>query len=96
MLKRRLLALILLCLGISIAALALWDPSPSSERRFDRGTNGIWLGHKWYTGRGVRTGEPVTPNEVIELKENLQSRPQQRKGPVSDYLDGMQRTFEDD
>ncbi len=72
MLKRRLLALILLCLGISIAALALWDPSPSSERRFDRGTNGIWLGHKWYTGRGVRTGEPVTPNEVIELKENLE------------------------
>ncbi|MFP6859248.1 MAG: hypothetical protein VCA73_18360 [Roseibacillus sp.] len=32
----------------------------------------------------------------IELKENLQSRPQQRKGPVSEYLDGMQRIFEDD
>ncbi|MDE0885925.1 MAG: hypothetical protein OSB70_10365 [Myxococcota bacterium] len=40
--------------------------------RFDRGTNGIWLGHRWYTGKGVRTGDPVSLVELKELRLNLE------------------------
>jgi len=59
-------------MGFGAAAVLLWDPSPATERRFDHARNGIWLGHKWYTGRGVRTAEPVLPIELVRLKENLE------------------------
>ena len=68
---RRLLALFLVLIGASLAALLLWDPSPTTELRFDRGKNGIWLGHKWYTGRGVRDDKPVAQAELLDLEENL-------------------------
>ena len=68
---RRLLAMFLVLIGASLAALLLWDPSPDTELRFDQGKNGIWLGHKWYTGRGVRDGKAVAPAELLELEENL-------------------------
>ncbi len=69
--RLRLLALLLFLAGAYVTALVLWDPFPSSEFRFDRGTNGIWLGHKWYTGHEVRSGEPVPPSELLQLKQNL-------------------------
>jgi hypothetical protein len=52
----------------AIAALATgawwwWQPSPRSERRFDRGLNGLWVGHQWYTGRRVRGGALLGPGE---------------------------------
>ena len=72
LLLRRIVTLSLLSVGICVALLLLWDPSPRTETRFDRGINGIWLGHKWYTGRGVRTGEPVSQVELEELKLNLE------------------------
>jgi len=53
------------------AGLLLWDPAPSTEERFDRSTNGIWLGHKWYTGKNVRTAEPVLPAALVYLEQNL-------------------------
>ncbi|MEO1933416.1 MAG: hypothetical protein ABGX04_01305, partial [Myxococcales bacterium] len=69
--RLRLLALLLFLAGAYVTTLVLWDPFPSSESRFDRGTNGIWLGHKWYTGHEVRSGEPVPPSELLQLKQNL-------------------------
>lgn len=65
------MAWLLVPIGLGAVAVLLWDPSPSSERRFDRAKNGIWLGHKWYTGRGVRTAKPVPEIELVRLKENL-------------------------
>lgn len=69
--RQRLLVLLFFFVGASVVALVSWDPFPSSEARFDRGTNGIWLGHKWYTGRGVRNDEPVAHSELLQLKQNL-------------------------
>jgi hypothetical protein len=69
--RQRLLVLLFFFVGASVVALVSWDPFPTSEARFDRGTNGIWLGHKWYTGRGVRSGEPVARSELLQLKQNL-------------------------
>lgn len=68
---RRLLVLFVATCGVLAAALILWDPAPETERRFDRRQNGVWLGHKWYTGRYVRTGEPVSANELAQLERNL-------------------------
>ena len=42
---------------------ALWHPTPRSDQRFDRGLNGLWVGHQWYTGRRVRGGGVIGPGE---------------------------------
>jgi len=63
----------LLAAAVVVAALA-WDPRPDTLRSFDRGTNGLWLGHRWFTGVGVRTGEPVTPDDVDALLDTLAHR----------------------
>ena len=68
----RLIAWLFTLMGLGAAAALLWDPSPTTERRFDQERNGIWLGHKWYTGHGVRTAKPVLPIELVRLKENLE------------------------
>jgi hypothetical protein len=65
------MAWLLVLIGSAATAVLLWDPSPTTERRFDRAENGIWLGHKWYTGHSVRTAEPVPAIELVRLKENL-------------------------
>jgi hypothetical protein len=44
-----------------------WQPEPSSSRLFDKGRNGIWIGHQWYTGVEVRTGRAVTEAHLQEL-----------------------------
>ena len=61
---------------VTLAGVALlaWDPRPATSRSFDRGVNGLWLGHRFYTGVGVRDGEPVTPEEVDTLVDTLARR----------------------
>jgi hypothetical protein len=56
-----------------LAALAwwLWNPYAATEQRFDRGHNGLWIGHKWYTGQHVRSDEPVTEEEIQRLSSRL-------------------------
>ncbi|MDG2334607.1 MAG: hypothetical protein P8Q97_10320 [Myxococcota bacterium] len=72
LLPRRIAILLLLFFGVCGLLLALWDPTPRTDTRFDRGINGIWLGHKWYTGKGVRTGDLVSQVELEELGLNLE------------------------
>jgi len=55
-------------------ALLVWDPRPTTTRSFDRRTNGLWLGHRWFTGVGVRSAEPVSADEVDALIETLHRR----------------------
>ena len=69
--RLRLPALLLLLATAIAAGSVFWDPFPTSEQRFDRRANGIWLGHKWYTGYGVRNGKPVPGGELAQLKQNL-------------------------
>jgi hypothetical protein len=58
-------------IGLSVLLLLLWDPYPTTKTSFDRRENGLWLGHKWYTGYGVRDGVEVTSQESTELIESL-------------------------
>jgi hypothetical protein len=53
-------------------AYVLWDPCPSSPACFNRDTNGLWLGHRWYTGIDVRRKTPVTLQECDDLARLLQ------------------------
>jgi hypothetical protein len=58
---------------LAAAALAwlLWNPYAATEQSFDRGHNGLWVGHQWYTGRHVRTGEPIGEEERERFAEVL-------------------------
>ncbi|MFP8878547.1 MAG: hypothetical protein VCE43_03325 [Myxococcota bacterium] len=56
---------------VSIAVAWLSDPVGSTS--FDTGTNGLWIGHKWYTGREVRTGDSVPPEDIARLVERMRS-----------------------
>ncbi|MGH0036942.1 MAG: hypothetical protein ACQGVK_18095 [Myxococcota bacterium] len=49
----------------------LWSPYAATEQRFDRGRNGLWIGHKWYTGLHVRSGEAVGEEELQTLSSTL-------------------------
>lgn len=69
--RRRLFAGLVVLFGAGLFILLLWDPHPETTESFDRGRNGLWLGHKWYTGFGVRSGLAVTPEETARLAENL-------------------------
>ncbi len=44
---------------------------PRSELSFDTGSNGLWIGHRWYTGREVRTGDRVPEIELGRLVARL-------------------------
>jgi hypothetical protein len=44
---------------------------PRSELGFDTGSNGLWVGHRWYTGREVRTGDRVPEIELSQLVTRL-------------------------
>jgi len=49
----------------------VWEPRPETEERFDRQLNGVWVGHKWYTGVSVRGEEPVTDLELEALAATI-------------------------
>ncbi len=44
---------------------------PRSELSFDTGSNGLWVGHRWYTGREVRTDDRVPEIELGRLVARL-------------------------
>jgi hypothetical protein len=46
---------------------------PKSQHSFDSSTNGIWVGHRWYTGREVRSGDPVPASEIETLVNRLRN-----------------------
>lgn len=73
--RRRLVRRLLAAGATAVAAAALawwlWNPYPATQQRFDRGRNGLWIGHQWYTGRNVRSGEPVPEAELQRLVETL-------------------------
>jgi hypothetical protein len=50
---------------VACSAWCTWDPGPSTEQRFDLGRNGVWAGHRWWTGREVRSGV-IVPAEELE------------------------------
>ncbi len=60
-------------LGILSAAIfwVVWEPRPETEARFDQGLNGLWAGHKWFTGVSVRSGEPVTDADLDAMAETV-------------------------
>ena len=51
--------------------LLAWDPQPLTQTSFDRRENGLWLGHRWFTGFGVRDGLPVSAESVEDLTRNF-------------------------
>jgi hypothetical protein len=57
-----------------LAALAwwMWSPYAATQQRFDRGRNGLWIGHKWYTGLHVRSGDTVDEQEIQALSTTFQ------------------------
>jgi hypothetical protein len=61
----------LMALIFLVVAYSVWDPGPSTSQCFDKGTNGIWIGHQWYSGYNVRTGAPVSIYERDELLSRL-------------------------
>jgi len=62
------LALLAMAIVLFIAAIHIY---PSSQHNFDSSTNGIWVGHRWYTGREVRSGDLVPASEIDTLVNRL-------------------------
>jgi hypothetical protein len=58
-------------IGLFVAVVHIY---PNSQDSFDAATNGIWVGHRWYTGHEVRTGDPVPESEIDTLVERLRSK----------------------
>ena len=56
------------------ALLLTWDPQPVTQTSFDRRENGLWLGHRWFTGFGVRDGLPVKPESIEDLTRNFSTQ----------------------
>jgi hypothetical protein len=71
--KWTLTIVVALCASSALAWL-LWQPSPRSSQKFDRGLNGLWVGHQWYTGKRVRTGAILGPAERQALVSLLKRR----------------------
>ena len=63
---RRIFLLLLL-----VTSLLLLAPTDRAPKSFDKGRNGIWIGHQWYTGLNVRTGTPVPDAERLALVRRL-------------------------
>jgi hypothetical protein len=57
----------------SIVFWVVWEPRPETEERFDLGENGLWIGHKWFTGVTVRDEVPVTDEELEILAATVQA-----------------------
>jgi hypothetical protein len=71
----RLLIVVAGLFTLSFVTLMLaWDPRPVTTKSYDAGLNGLWIGHRWYTGVGVRDGEPVSVEETDELVETFRRR----------------------
>ena len=62
------LALLAMALFVFAAAIHIY---PNSQHNFDLASNGIWVGHRWYTGHEVRSGDPVPGSEIATLVDRL-------------------------
>ncbi|MBW1842841.1 MAG: hypothetical protein JRJ05_00770, partial [Deltaproteobacteria bacterium] len=62
------LALLAMAIVLFIATIHIY---PSSQHNFDSSANGIWVGHRWYTGREVRSGDLVPGSEIDTLVDRL-------------------------
>ncbi len=63
-----------LLITAAIVSIAVsWLCHPVGSASFDTGANGLWIGHKWYTGREVQTGESVPPEDVAHLIARLRA-----------------------
>jgi len=62
------LALLATAIALSLAA---YHTYPQSRHDFDSASNGIWIGHRWYTGREVRSGDLVSESEIETLVSRL-------------------------
>jgi len=67
---RKILILALLATAIALVV-AIVHVYPKSQHSFDSATNGIWVGHRWYTGREVRSGDRVPESEIESLVSRL-------------------------
>ena len=67
---RKILILALLAAAIAVVVAAV-HVYPQSQHNFDSSTNGIWVGHRWYTGREVRSGDRVPESEIAALVSRL-------------------------
>ncbi len=67
---RKILILALLATAIALVV-AVVHVYPQSQHSFDSATNGIWVGHRWYTGREVRSGDRVPESEIASLVSRL-------------------------
>ena len=93
-------------IGYTLASLAIltailflswwiWDPYPTTEQRFDKGMNGVWIGHQWFTGRTVKTGRPISAKERQALVDRLRQHriryvfvhagPVRKDGTINDH-----------
>jgi len=68
----QILAFAMLATAIALF-LAVFHAYPKSQRSFDTAANGIWVGHRWYTGREVRSGDRVPESEIDALVTRLRS-----------------------
>ncbi len=64
------LALLAMAMVLFVAAVHIY---PNSQRNFDSSANGIWVGHRWYTGHEVRSGDLVPRSEIEMLVDRLRS-----------------------
>lgn len=64
---------LLLIAALSVSTALAWLHQPVGSASFDTGANGLWIGHKWYTGREVRTDERVPPEAIGPLVERLRA-----------------------
>jgi len=55
----------------AVAFWIIWEPRPESETRFDQGRNGLWAGHKWFTGVSVRGDQPVTDEDMERFADAI-------------------------
>ena len=58
-------------IAAALVAWLIWDPAAVTDQRFDRGRNGLWVGHQWYTGTKVGSGDPVPEDERQRFIETL-------------------------
>jgi len=75
LLRRLLRAMAVAFLAGALASIVfwiVWEPRPETEERFDRGANGLWIGHKWFTGVSVRGEEPVTNEDLEALAHTVE------------------------
>jgi hypothetical protein len=63
----------LLAAGVLVPTVLLLRAMPAGKRSFDTDSNGLWIGHRWYTGREVKTGERVPFRDVGLLVARLRA-----------------------